>query len=57
MEMLDLKTFVSVEENDLAEHLSKKALTLLNNPVDGLLDDEIKEAMLALAQKNFSINS
>ena len=57
MEMLDIKTFVSVEENDLAAHLTERALTLLNNPADGLLDEEIKENMLALAQKNFGIIS
>ncbi len=53
MEMLDIKTFVSVGESDLATYLTKRALTLLNNPEDGLLDDVIKKRMLALTQKNF----
>lgn len=57
MKMLDIETFVSVEESDLAAYLADRALTLLQKPEAGLLDDEIRESMLALAQKNFEMIS
>lgn len=57
LKMLDIETFVSVERSDLAAYLTERALTILKNPEDGLLDDTTRDSMLALAQKNFGMVS
>lgn len=57
LEMVNIKNFVSVEEKDLAVCLYNEALTLVENPDNGLLKDNIKESTLALAMKNFEFLS